>query len=168
MILAHLPGFERHLKVYRRRLQDRHRLLYRAKVKEFNAWLIAGNRPTDPARITRQHIEDYLEHLFYNGNGNATRTTKRVAIGQFIRYLLYEEIISSDPTTLIPNPKVKKRFVQKFTRGEIIRILSAIHLRTEKGFRDFNIIMVAVFSGRPLGGDHKPEHRGRQRRWRSP
>ena len=146
MILAHIPDFERHLKVLDG-LQHSSASVYSAKLKQFNAWLLAEGRLTDPARITQGDIEDFLEHCFYRGNSNETRLTKLVAIRKFVRYLLYKGLVSEDPTARIPQPKTKKRFVQKFTKAEIMRLFSAIPVDTEKGFRDFVIIMAAVFAG---------------------
>ena len=146
MTLDHLPDFERHLRVLDG-VQESSARVYTAKLREFTTWLLTSNRSADPAAITPRDIEDFLEHCFYIGNSNETRLTKFTAIGKFVRYLLYKGLIASDPTAHIPRPRIKRRFVQKFTRTEIMRIFTAIDLRTEKAFRDFAIIMVAAFAG---------------------
>lgn len=148
-ILSHIPDFERHLRVLDG-VQATSAAVYTAKLREFSAWLLASNRAaaaSDPARITPRDIEDFLEHCFYRGNSNETRLTKLTAIGKFARYLLYAGLIASDPTANIPRPKIKHRFVQKFTRPEIMRLFASIPLCTEKDFRDFVIITVAAFAG---------------------
>ena len=146
MITDHLTDFERDLKVLGG-LQGSSTAIYVAKVRRFSQWLAEENRPCDPGAITRKDIEDYLEHCFYQGNSNETRLTKLVAIRKFVRYLLYRGLITEDPSALIPKPKIKRRFIQRFTQAEIMRIFSAIDLHTEKAFRDFVIIMVAAFAG---------------------
>jgi len=146
MITDHIPDFERHVKVHGG-LQDSTTCIYTAKIRQFGTWLVAESRSCDPAHITPRDVEDFLEYCFYCGNSNETRLTKLVAIRKFMRYMLYKGLISEDPTAHIPKPKIKKRFIQKFTQVEIMRIFSAIDLRTEKGFRDFVILMVAAFAG---------------------
>ena len=145
-MISHIPAFERHLKVLDG-LHDRSAAAYSAKIREFASWLSTQGRPTTPSAITRRDIEDFLEHLFYNGNRNETRLTKLVAIRKFIRYLMYTGAISEDPASLVPKPRIKKKFIQKFTQAEIMKIFSSVDPSTEKGLRDLLIIMVAAFTG---------------------
>jgi len=150
MILDYLADFQRHIRVFRG-VQESTARIYAAKLRQFNAWLLASNRPTEPARITQKDVEDYLEHLFYIGNSPETGNTKRTAVSQFAHYLMYKGIIQKDPTAEIPRPRIRHGFIQKFSQSEVMRIFSAIDLRTEKDFRDFVIIMVALFAGPRLG-----------------
>jgi integrase/recombinase XerD len=114
-------------------------------------WLQEAGRHTDLNALTRKDVEDYLEHCFYRGNTNETRLTKLVALGRFFRYLVYEGKINTDVTAQVPRPKLKRKFVQKFTKQEVLRFFTAIDITREKGLRDACIMLLAVFGGLRAG-----------------
>lgn len=145
-LLAYLPGFERHLQVLQA-LAQASVYVYRRKVEEFHAWCLGNAVSVDPGAISRQDIEAYLEWCYYRGNVNHTRFTKLIAVQKFFRYLVYERVIQEDPTVGIPKPRVHRKFVQKFTREEVLRLFTAMDPRTEKGLRDVVILIFAVFCG---------------------
>lgn len=146
MVAKFMPGFERHLKILQA-LSDKSVKVYSSKIREFFEFV--KDRP--PGNITRQDVERYLENCFYRGNTNETRLTKLVAIKKFFRYLMYEGKTKEDPTDFIPKPKIRKKFVQMFTKNEVLSIFSAIDIQNEKGLRDAVIIMLAVFCGLRTG-----------------
>lgn len=140
--------FSRHLKVLQA-LSDASVSVYCKKVDEFIAW-IRKQRPNEDT-IRRRDVEDYLESCFYLGNSNATRLSKLVAIKKFFRYLMYAGLADLDPTEGIPRPRLHKKFIQKFTKPEILRFFAAIDPQTEIGLRDVCIIILAVFCGLRVG-----------------
>ena len=120
---------------------------YRSKVEEFLAWLAEVDRRAEPTSISRKDLEDWLEHLFYKGNGNATRAAKITALQHLFRWLVYEEIVVNDITENIPKPKLRRQFVQKFTQAEVYRFFRQCDLTTNKGLRDAAILIMLVFAG---------------------
>ncbi len=158
-MLDHLPGFERHLKVLNA-LTDVSAKVYTSRVREFCTWWTSRQavRPAppspSPASIpSRQDIEAFLEHCFYQGNNNHTRLTKLIAIRKFFRYMLYEGHIPADPSAQIPLPKVRKTLVQRFTKEEILRLftIAAAPPITEKSLRDAVILILGAFCGLRIG-----------------
>lgn len=145
-MLIYFTGFERSLRVLEG-LQASSVNAYCQKIKEFHTWLIGNDIPTDPTGLTRKEIELFLEWCFYRGNSNQTRHTKLTALIKFFRYLRYEDIIREDITYNIPKPKITKRFMQAFTKDEILRLFSQIDHTTEKGIRDICILILAAFCG---------------------
>jgi integrase/recombinase XerD len=150
MLTDYITGFERHLRILQA-LSEKSVRAYSRKVRDFCDWIASGERPTDPSLITREDIEAYLEDLFYRRNSNPTRLTKLIAIRKFFRYLAYERIITDDVTARIPLPKIRRKFVQRFTREEILRIFSVIPMTTDKGLRDAVVIILAAFCGLRVG-----------------
>ncbi len=171
----HLSGFERHLRILQA-LSDKSIQSYRAKVEDFFCWkksntprpsgppLSRGDTPPAPSQegtppvpsghpsqegidITRQDIEAYLEYCYYKGNGNQTRFTKLIALQKYFRYLVYERIIKEDITALIPRPKVSRKFVQKFSKEDVLGFFRSVDITTEKGLRDIVILILAAFCG---------------------
>lgn len=143
-----LSDFARHLKVLQA-LSDSSVNVYLKKINEFLDWLTAQNRPHN--NVTRRDLEDYLEACFYKGNSNATRLSKLTAIKKYFRYLIYAGIVQEDPTEEIPRPRRRKKFIQMFTKNEILRIFAAIDIKAQMGLRDAVIFILAVFCGLRAG-----------------
>lgn len=140
---TYITGFERHLRVLHA-LSDTSVKIYRREVCKFFGWLKDKNKVEE---VTRQDIEAYLEKCFYAGNVNQTRFTKLIGLKKFFRYLVYEGVISSDVTELIPRPRISKKFVQKFSKAEVLSMFRAVNITTEKGLRDIVILILAAFCG---------------------
>lgn len=161
-INKHLSGFERHLRILQA-LSDKSIQSYRAKVEEFFNWkknnippvssqeithpVPSGHPSQEGIAFTRQDIEAYLEYCYYKGNGNQTRFTKLIALQKYFRYLVYERIIKEDVTAMIPRPKVSRKFVQKFSKDDVLGFFRVVNITTEKGLRDIVILILAAFCG---------------------
>lgn len=141
-----LPRFERHLRIIQA-LSASSVAAYAAKVKEFAAWRAGNALDASPSAVTRSDIEAYLEWCFERGNGNNTRTTKLIALQKFFRWAVYEGIIDRDPAADIPRPRLTKRFVQKFTRDEILALFRALDLSRPIDARNAAIIILGAFCG---------------------
>lgn len=150
MIEQYRAGYEKHLRILQG-LSPLSVASYSAKLDEFCTWLQEASPGKPITKTTRQDIESYLEHCFYQGNNNHTRSTKLTAITKFFRYLRYEGAITDDITQDIPKIKRKKTFVQRFTKAEILRFFAAADIRTEKGLRDACILICAAFAGLRAG-----------------
>lgn len=48
---------------------------------------------------------------------------------------------------MIPRPRIFKKFVQKFTKNEVLRFFGAINVLSERGLRDAVIFILAAFCG---------------------
>jgi site-specific recombinase XerD len=145
-----LDGFVRYLTVLDG-LAQTSVAVYRRLVNEFFAWL-SGNDDLRPVgQLTHKDVEGYLEWCYYRGNGNYTRHTKLTALRRYFRFLRYEGIIPDDITRDIPKPRIKKKFIQKFTQEEHIAFFRAIDPGSEKGLRDIVILILAGFCGLRVG-----------------
>ncbi len=146
---GYLEGFGNHLKILQA-LSDKSVTAYCEKVEEFFRWKknsILTPPVTGGDMITRQDIEGYLEWCFYRGNVNQTRFTKLIALQKFFRYLVYEGVIEKDITAMIPRPRIFKKFVQKFTKNDVLGFFKAIDILTEQGLRDAVVFILAAFCG---------------------
>jgi len=154
----HLDGFVRDLTVFDG-LAAASVAIYRRLVQEFFTWL-AGNddlRPVD--QLTHQDVEAYLEWCYYpvpgvrRGNSNQTRRTKLIALHRYARFLRRQGLIPLDRdfTKDIPKPKMKKKYIQKFTSEEHQAFFNAIDWTKEKGLRDAVIFILAGFCGLRAG-----------------
>ncbi|GAB4567294.1 MAG: tyrosine recombinase XerA [Geothermobacteraceae bacterium] len=150
MLTELLEKYCRHLGVLRG-LSDWSVEKYRVKVEEFFTWMKENDRTTDPTKVTRTDIEDYLESIFYRGNGNATRRVKLLALQHFFRFLVYERIIQEDITADIPRPKIKSKLVQKFSKDEVLRCFAVWDINTKYGLRNICILILLAFCGARTG-----------------
>jgi integrase/recombinase XerD len=150
MIEQFRASYEKHLRILQG-LSPLSVASYSAKLDEFYTWLQEASPAKPITAVTRQDIEAYLEHCFYQGNNNQTRRTKLTAVTKFFRYLRYIGEISEDITQDIPKIKRKRTFVQRFTKAEILRFFAATDIRTEKGLRDACILICAAFAGLRAG-----------------
>ncbi len=148
-MLSHIAGFQRSLGILAGRDEKTVRS-YSRQVEAYLAWLVDNNLPTAPALSVqehRRHIEDYLEHCFYQRNSNQTRYTKITALAKFFRYLKYARVIAEDPTEGMPRPQLTKKLMLTFTREEVLRFFRQCDPSSEKGLRDTCIIILAAFCG---------------------
>ncbi len=125
---------------------------YRPKIRELFAWLESQKRSTDVKEISRKDIEDFLAYLFFKRvNTNPTRASKLVAIRRFWQFLKYEKLVPVDVTVDIPRPRVPRKFVQDFTRDEILSFFAQVDIWSEKGLRDASILILMAFGGLRVG-----------------
>lgn len=89
-----------------------------------------------PENITLDHFQDMLQWL--NELGLDIRSQARLISGikAFYRYLLIEDIITSDPTELLETPRLSRKIPSVLTYGEIQLMLAAIDHSTPHGLRN--------------------------------
>lgn len=142
-----LDGFGQHL-IILHGLQEKTTVKdYRKIVQEFLVW----TKKKEIALIQRKDIENYLEHLFLQGNSNTSRYKKLLAIRNFYRFLTYETFVPVNIVDAIPNPKFRSSLLQRFSKKEILQLFAACNPKTEIGLRDTIILILGVFCGLRLG-----------------
>jgi integrase len=61
--------------------------------------------------------------------------------------MIYQRTIAEDFTAEIPRPKMKKKFIQKYTQTDIYRLFRTCDITTEIGLRNASILICLVFCG---------------------
>jgi len=97
--------------------------------------------------VDRHTLRDYLSHLVKQGFVKASIARKLSAIRSFYRYLLREEIISTNPVEETSSPKLDKRLPSFLTLDEVERLLKAPDLSTPYGQRDQALLELLYASG---------------------
>jgi integrase/recombinase XerD len=100
-----------------------------------------------PLKITRRHLQAFIEYL--NELGMSAHSQARILSGvkAFFKFLIYEELIESDPTALIEGPKLGRKLPDTLSYDEIERLLQAIDLSTPEGARNRAMLEVLYSSG---------------------
>jgi integrase/recombinase XerC len=92
-------------------------------------------------------LRDYLSYLMEQGFVRASIARKLSAIRSFYRYLLREEIISTNPSATTASPKLDKRLPSFLTIKEMGQLLEAPDLTTPQGQRNRAFLELLYASG---------------------
>jgi integrase/recombinase XerC len=92
-------------------------------------------------------LRDYLSHLMERRFVRGSIARKLSAIRSFYRYLLREEIISTNPSATTASPKLDKRLPSFLTIKEMERLLKAPNLTTPLGQRNRAFLELLYASG---------------------
>jgi len=107
---------------------------YRRDLEGLSRWLTA--RDTALITATRADLLEYLSGCV--GKGARPRTTARLlsSLRRFYGYLVREERIQADPTSLIDSPKVGRPLPKSLTEEQVEKLLQAPDVATPLGLRD--------------------------------
>ncbi|MBX2917423.1 MAG: site-specific tyrosine recombinase XerD [Cyclobacteriaceae bacterium] len=114
------------------------------KLAQFSFQNYAG---ISPLAITGKHLQAFLQ--FINELGMSAFSQARILSGikAFYKYLLFEELIEKDPTTLIEGPKLGRKLPDTLEYDEIVKIFDAIDLSAAEGARNRAMLEVLYSSG---------------------
>jgi integrase/recombinase XerD len=92
-------------------------------------------------------MQGFLEYI--NELGMSAYSQARIISGlkAFYKFLLIEELITSDPTELIEGPKIGRKLPDTLSYQEIEKLLEAIDLSTPEGSRNRAMLEVLYSSG---------------------
>ena len=109
---------------------------YMRDIKQFSKF----NSQTTPLKIKRKHILDYINHI--NEHNISARSQARIlsSIRSLYNFLIFENLITSDPCKHIHSPKIGARIPTTLTVQEIDQIIASIDLSKENGERNRAII----------------------------
>jgi integrase/recombinase XerD len=103
------------------------------KLKDYLQLLEAS---ISPEQVEYKHLRDFIIRI--NELGISPRSQARIISGvkSFFRFLMIEEIISSDPTELIEAPRLGRKLPEVLSLYEIDKLISAIDLSKPEGHRN--------------------------------
>lgn len=114
------------------------------KLKQF---LDISNSGLAPDAVSNTNIREFIEYI--NEIGLSAHSQGRMLSGlkAFYKYLLLEEVINEDPTTLIEGPKLGRKLPDTLSYHEIEQLLTAIDLSTPEGARNRAMLETLYSSG---------------------
>jgi integrase/recombinase XerD len=100
-----------------------------------------------PLTITSKHLQAFLQYV--NELGMSAYSQARILSGikAFYKYLLFDELVSADPTALIEGPKLGRKLPDTLSYPEIETLLEAIDLSSPEGGRNRAMLEVLYSSG---------------------
>src|SRR5947207_2004223 len=97
-----LPSWRRHLRAENksaRTIQS-----YEEAAEQFAEFLTRSGMPTEVAKLTREHVEAFEEHLFDAGRAPSTVANRHRSLQQFFRWLEDDGEISRSPMAKMRPP----------------------------------------------------------------
>ncbi len=93
-----------------------------------------------PQKVKLNHLKSFIEWL--NERGVSPRTQARTISGikSFYKFLLIEEKINSDPTSLLESPRIGRKLPDILSLDEIDSLINAIEVEKPEGQRNKAIL----------------------------
>lgn len=107
---------------------------------KFTQYLEQQNLDPSPEEVSDQLIGAFIQSLF--AIGISARSQARIISGlkAFFKYLLLEDVVKQDPTTLIEGPKIGLKLPEVLSIEEIDQLIKAIDLSSKEGERNRAIL----------------------------
>jgi integrase/recombinase XerD len=120
---------------------------YLADISKFRQFLDIKEREVSPTSIVQQDLIDFLEFITELGMSAYTQARMVSGIKGFFKFLIYEEVITKDPSALLEAPKLGRKLPDTLDFPEIEELFSAIDLSTPEGARNRAMLETLYSSG---------------------
>lgn len=136
---SYISNFEAYLKI-ERSLSRNSVESYVHDVKLFDKFLQGASYSLGPQDIKLKHLTEFLKQIA--GLGLNERSQARIISGlrAFYKFLLMENLINDDPTTLIEAPRIGRKLPDTLELHEINALIDAIDLSKKEGHRNKAIL----------------------------
>ena len=143
---AYSKQFKNYLKL-ERSLASNSIEAYLSDVSKLQQFLELKERSTQPTKVSQQDLLDFLELITELGMSAYTQARIVSGLKAFFKFLVYEEVISKDPSALIEAPKLGRKLPDTLDLPEIEELFAAIDLSTPEGQRNRAILETLYSSG---------------------
>lgn len=124
---------------------------YEEAALQFAAFLEASGMPRDVSRMTREHVEAFLDSLFTQGRAAKTVANRYRSLQQFFRWLEDDGEIRTSPMAKMKPPIVPEVPVDVVREEDVRRVLSTCDRKHFEDLRDAAIIRTLYDTGGRLG-----------------
>lgn len=120
---------------------------YLSDISKLRQFFEIKERSVNPTNVSQQDLVDFLE--FINELGMSAYTQARMVSGlkAFFKFLIYEEVITNDPSALIEGPKLGRKLPDTLDLPEIEELFDAIDHSKPEGQRNRAILETLYSSG---------------------
>lgn len=132
---AYITGFKSYLKL-EKSLSGNSIEAYERDVEKMVQFLEYKNYSVTPPQITLQHLQELLTWVSELGMTATSQARMLSGIKAFYKYLLIENITTTDPTQLIEAPKTMRKLPDTLSPGEVTKIINTIDLSKPEGERN--------------------------------
>ncbi|MEQ9467464.1 MAG: site-specific tyrosine recombinase XerD [Ekhidna sp.] len=120
---------------------------YLSDIAKLQQFFDIKQREVSPTKVVQQDLIDFLE--FINELGMSAYTQARMVSGlkAFFRFLVYEEVITKDPSELLEAPRLGRKLPDTLDLPEIEDLFNAIDMSTPEGQRNRAMLETLYSSG---------------------
>lgn len=142
----HIKHFKNYLKL-ERSLSDNTIEAYERDVVKLSQFLDMTDKGVSPLTLTSKHLRSFVEYVNELGASPFSQARILSGIKGFYKYLLYEDLIKKDPTTLIDGPSLGRHLPDTLDLHEIEKLLAAIDMSKPEGGRNRAMLEMLYSSG---------------------
>jgi integrase/recombinase XerD len=143
---SYIKGFRSYLQL-ERSLSGNSVEAYEHDINKLHQFILTLPQPVSPDKLTLQHLQDFLKWIHELGMGARSQARVLSGIKSFYKYLLIENIVTDDPTTLLEGPKLGRKLPDFLTVEEINLIIGSIDLSKPEGERNKAMLETLYSSG---------------------
>lgn len=100
-----------------------------------------------PEKLSFKDLKDFVQWIHELGMTASSQSRVISGIKTFYKFLITEDMISSDPTLLLEAPKTSRKLPDTLSMEEINQLLSAIEMNTPEGQRNRAMLETLYGSG---------------------
>ncbi|MEO6719316.1 MAG: site-specific tyrosine recombinase XerD [Ferruginibacter sp.] len=128
-------GYKAYLQL-EKSLSDNSVQAYIRDVEKLTSWLQLSSNLKAPRDIELKDLEQFIKSISQFGITASSQARIISGLRSFFKYCVLENIISTDPSTLLEAPKLKRTLPDVLTVEEIELLISKIDLSTPEGGRN--------------------------------
>ena len=144
--LSYIKGFRSYLQL-ERSLSGNSVAAYEHDVEKLYQFVQHTGFQGGPDKIKLTELQNFLKWVNELGMGARSQARVLSGIKSFYKYLLLENIVSDDPTTLLEGPKLGRKLPDFLSVEEINSLILAIDLSKPEGERNKAMIETLYSSG---------------------
>ncbi len=141
-----IRGFQDYLKL-ERSLSANSIESYSRDIDKLKQFIEIQNTIINPELITLQHLRSFLQWINELGIIPSSQARILSGIKAFYKFMLMEDLITSDPTELLESPKVQRKLPDTLSYDEINKLIAAIDLSKPDGPRNKAILEMLYSCG---------------------
>jgi len=136
---AYKKGYKAYLRL-EKSLSDHSVEAYLHDVTKLTQYLQVVNAAKNPAALTLKDLQAFVKWIGELGMGATTQARIISGIRSFYKYLLMEQLVTIDPSTLLEAPKTRRKLPDTLSFEEIELLIGAIDLSSPEGSRNKAIL----------------------------
>lgn len=136
---AYKKGYKAYLRL-EKSLSDHSVEAYLHDVTKLTQYLQVANNEKNPAALTLKDLQAFVKWIGELGMGATTQARIISGIRSFYKYLLTEQLVTIDPSSLLEAPKTRRKLPDTLSFEEIEQLIGAIDLSSPEGTRNKAIL----------------------------
>ena len=120
---------------------------YERDVLKLSQFFEMTKRKVSPTALTSKYLQDFVEYLNELGASPFSQARILSGIKAFYKYLMFEDLITKDPTLLIEGPRLGRKLPDTLDLHEIEKLLQEIDLSRPEGGRNRAMLEILYSSG---------------------